>query len=137
MSSAGHEASWSRESQVPRKQTETSGCSLSVPPDTPPTSFLSLHLQPWSCTWVQKVLWRHLVDICSNSNSQDFLLWGSAHPHPPLAALALGNMLVQFSSPILMKYQEVPFQVGYSSFKGFQSPEANLPPNHSNQTLGS
>ena len=74
LSSAWHDASWSRESQPPRKQLQNSGCLLWVPPDTPSTATLSLHLQPWSCTWVQKGLWHHLVNICSNNNSQVFLL---------------------------------------------------------------
>lgn len=44
-------------------------------------------------------------------------------------------MLGGFSSSIFLKYQELPFQVGYFSLEGFQSPEINLRPNHSHQTL--
>lgn len=64
---------WSKESQVSRKQPQISGCLPWVPLNTSSTPYLSLHLQLWSCTWVQKVLWLHLVDIWSNSNSQGFL----------------------------------------------------------------
>ena len=41
--------------------------------------------------------------------------------------MAWGNVLVGFPSSTFLKYQEVPFQVGYFFLKGFQSPEANLP----------
>lgn len=110
---------------VPRKQPQTSGCLLWILPKTPSTRNLSLHLQPWSCTWVQKILWRYLVDICTNSKSHVFLL--SLAQQPPRASLAVDSMLVRFSSAFL-KYQQVPFQVGYFSLKDSQSLEANLPP---------
>lgn len=48
--------------------------------------------------------------------------------------MALGNMLGGFSSSIFLKYQELPFQVGYFSLEGFQSPEINLRPNHSHHS---
>ncbi len=58
---------------------------LSIPP-------LSLPLQPCHCTWVQKVLWRRLVDIGSNSNSQGFLL-SLAQPTHPTPVLSLSVCL--------------------------------------------
>ena len=64
---------WSKESQVSRKQPQISGCLPWVPLNTSSTPYLSLHLQLWPCTWVQKVLWMHLADIRCNSNSQGFL----------------------------------------------------------------
>ena len=93
---------------------------LSIPP-------LSLHLQPCHCTWVQKVLWRRLVDTCSNSNSQVFLL--SLPQPPPRAALAGGNMLLEWPSPAAaagLIYPEGPIQEGHCSLKGFRSLEAHL-----------
>ena len=44
----------------------------------------------------------------------------------PRAALVGGQMPVGSPSPAFMKYQEVPFQVGYFSLKAFQSPEAKV-----------
>ena len=91
--------------------------------------FHSTHNQPHRrvCTWSQKVLWCPRVDICCNSNSRVFLLSGSAPP-PPHSGLqwqwAKGSL--DFLPPSFLKYQEVPFQVGSFSLKGFQSPEANL-----------
>ena len=63
-------------------------------------------------TWGQSGLWRRLVDICSNSTSQGFLL--SLAQQPPRAALAGGNMLLEFPSSAFHVeiYQEVPIQVG-------------------------
>ena len=82
------EACWSREPQVPWKQLQTYGFLLCVMPNTPSTPTLSLHLQACSSTWVQKVLWCHLV----GANCQAFLL-SLAQP-PPGAALILVKMLV-------------------------------------------
>jgi len=59
---------------------------LSIPP-------LSLPLQPCHCTWVQKVLWRRLVDIGSNSNSQGFLLSLAQQTHPTTPVLSLSVCL--------------------------------------------
>ena len=80
-SSAWQGASGSREAQVPGKQPQPSGCCLWVPPNSPSRPTLSLALQPCSRPWVQKVHWRRLVDTCSNSNSQVFLL--SLAQQPP------------------------------------------------------
>ena len=46
------------------------GCSTTLTPNTPSSPSVSLDMQAWSCTWFQKVSWRCLVDICSNSSSQ-------------------------------------------------------------------
>ena len=88
------------------------------------------HFEPWSpslleppsCAWGQKVLWRPRVDICSHSHSQVFLL-SLAQQFPRLHCLwpIRGS-----PSPGFGKYQERPFHVGSFSLKVFQSPEANV-----------
>ena len=89
----------------------------------------SLDKPPGSCAWGRKGLWRHLVDTCSNSNTQVFL--------PSLAQLTPGLIwpwvrcwqdFLPTPTPACFPTQEVPCQVGYFSLKGFQSPEANVPP---------
>ena len=92
---------------------------------------LSLDMQPWSLQWVQKVLWRHRVDICSNSNSQVFLLSGSAAPR---TALASGNMLVGFPSSTFLKYQERTTKWTISLPKDFRALRPTYP-RHSIQIL--
>ena len=110
---------------MPGKQPQISGCWLGFPTNTSSTPTLHPDMQPWSCPRVWKVPWRHLVVICANSNSQVFVL--SLAEQPAGAALALGNTLVGLPSSTFLKYQEGPYQVGYFSLKGFQSPEATLP----------
>ena len=125
VSSACHDASWSREAQGPSTQPRPTGCLLWRPPKTSSGPTLCLHLQPWSCTWDHQVLWCPPVDICSNSTSQAFLL---VQPkQPPGAPWALANMLVGLPSSPGLKYQDVPCQVGCDSRRGFQSPEATRP----------
>ena len=89
------------------------------------SSTLGLHLQAWSCTWGQQVLWHPPVDICSNNTSQAFLL--AEVQLPPGAPRALAHMLVGLPSSPGLKYQEVPCQAGCDSRRGFQSPEATWP----------
>ena len=64
--------------RVPRAQKTTSNLwLLAVAAAQPSLHHMPEHMRlpPQSCTWGQKVLWRRLVDICSNSTSQGFLLW--------------------------------------------------------------
>ena len=81
----------------PGNNQKTSGCLLWVRINTPSTPPLGLHLWTWSCTWIQKPLWRPLVDIRSNSHSQAFLLYGSAVPK---YALTMAICSLDFLPPL-------------------------------------
>ena len=69
-------------------------------------------------------LWRPRVDIFLNSHSLVSLLSGSAVWGAALTGS--GPDVDGVSYPAFMKYQEVPFQVGSFTLKGFQSTVANL-----------
>lgn len=79
-----------------------------------------------------------LGDTPGSGRSSGAILWTSALiatlrfassswlSSPRGAALALGSALGGFSSSRGLKWEEVPFQVGYLPLKVFQRPEANL-----------
>ena len=80
LSSAGRQAPWRRESPVPGKPPQTSGCWLRLRPHAASTPLLGGCLPPPSCTCGQKGLWRRLVDICAHSTAPGFPL-GLAQQH--------------------------------------------------------
>lgn len=92
LSSAGRQAPGRRESPVPGKPPQTSGCWLRLRPHAASTPLLGGCLPPPSCTCGQKGLWRRLVDICAHSTAPGFPLGLASSTW---AALALGNMLLR------------------------------------------
>lgn len=80
LSSAGRQAPGRRESPVPGKPPQTSGCWLRLRPHAASTPLLGGCLPPPSCTCGQKGLWRRLVDICAHSTAPGFPL-GLAQQH--------------------------------------------------------
>ena len=74
---------------VPRNQPKTSGLLVRVPPNTPSTSPLILHLKLGNCTWVRYRLWHFILDLFSNSHTLVFLLSLSGLA-APMAVLAVG-----------------------------------------------
>ena len=57
---------------------------------------LSLEMQTGRCKAAQLVIWCHLVDICSNSNSQPFLCLPRHNPglHWPWALFSMISLLI-------------------------------------------
>ena len=126
MPTASHEPSWNRQTLASRKQLVILWVFVVGSAKGSPNAEPAL-LEPWSCTWLQKVLWCPRVDICSKSHTQAFLL-SLAQQSPWLHwwGRGRGKMQVRSPSPAFMKCQEVHFDMGYFILKLFQSPEAKL-----------
>lgn len=103
------------ESQVPRKQPQTSGGLLLVLPNTPWNSNLSLHLQPWSRKYTGTILWTFTLTATLRLSS----FWLSS----PMGCIGLWQYAGRIS---FLYFLEIPRSALTGELFLSQIPEANL-----------